>query len=177
MKDLVGIISKRSQRKIKHYTEAVPIFERFNVDKQIDAALRRQVWLPCGGYLVIEHSMTLGSLVAFLGLQAGVIGPILQLSQVLAELQQVLFDDGWRCPEDAALLERMAAYAEREVAAGERLSAITRHMLGLCSGRPGARRYRQWLSDSARRHQVGEQAEGPVSAGGLVRAAAALCAV
>ena len=32
MKDLVGVISKRSQRKIKHYTEAVPIFERFNVD-------------------------------------------------------------------------------------------------------------------------------------------------
>jgi tRNA-dihydrouridine synthase A len=96
---------------------------------------------------------------------------------LLAELQQLLFDDGWRCPDDATLLERMAAYAEREVASGERLSAITRHMLGLCSGRPGARRYRQWLSDSARRHQVGEPAAGPVSAAGLVRAAAALCAV
>ena len=96
---------------------------------------------------------------------------------LLAELQRLLFDDGWRCPDDAALIERMAAYAEREVGAGERLSAITRHMLGLCSGRPGARRYRQWLSDSARRHQVGEPAGGPVSAAGLVRAAAALCAV
>ena len=70
---------------------------------------------------------------------------------LLAELQQLLFDDGWRCPDDVTLLERMAAYAEREVAAGERLSAITRHMLGLCSGRPGARRYRQWLSEGARR--------------------------
>jgi ribonuclease G len=59
MKDLVGVISKRSQRKIKHYTEAVPIFERFNVDKQIDAALRRQVWLPCGGYLVIDETEAL----------------------------------------------------------------------------------------------------------------------
>jgi len=59
MKDLVGIISKRSQRKIRHYTEAVPIFERFNVDKQIDAALRRQVWLPCGGYLVIDETEAL----------------------------------------------------------------------------------------------------------------------
>src|SRR5580693_103137 len=59
MKDLVGLISKRSQRKIKHYTEAVPIFERFNVDKQIDAALRRQVWLPCGGYLVIDETEAL----------------------------------------------------------------------------------------------------------------------
>jgi ribonuclease G len=59
MKDLVGIISKRSQKKIRHYTEAVPIFERFNVDKQIDAALRRQVWLPCGGYLVIDETEAL----------------------------------------------------------------------------------------------------------------------
>ncbi len=59
MKELVGIISKRSQRKIKHYAEAVPIFERFNVDKQIDAALRRQVWLPCGGYLVIDETEAL----------------------------------------------------------------------------------------------------------------------
>jgi ribonuclease G len=59
MKELVGIISKRSQRKIRHDTEAVPIFERFNVDKQIDAALRRQVWLPCGGYLVIDETEAL----------------------------------------------------------------------------------------------------------------------
>ena len=59
MKALVGVISQRSQRKIKHYTEAVPIFERFNVDKQIDAALRRQVWLPCGGYLVIDETEAL----------------------------------------------------------------------------------------------------------------------
>ncbi|HUB67883.1 MAG TPA: Rne/Rng family ribonuclease [Candidatus Methylacidiphilales bacterium] len=59
MKELVGVISKRSQRKIKHYTEAVPIFERFNVDKQIDSALRRQVWLPCGGYLVIDETEAL----------------------------------------------------------------------------------------------------------------------
>jgi ribonuclease G len=59
MKELVGVISKRSQKKIRHYTEAVPIFERFNVDKQIDAALRRQVWLPCGGYLVIDETEAL----------------------------------------------------------------------------------------------------------------------
>jgi tRNA-dihydrouridine synthase A len=96
---------------------------------------------------------------------------------LLAELQQLLFDDGWRCPPIGELLERMAAYAEREVAAGERLSAITRHMLGLCSGRPGARRYRQWLSEGAREHQQHDLASGPKSAAGLLRAAAVVCAV
>ena len=96
---------------------------------------------------------------------------------LLAELQQLLFDDGWRCPQIGDLLERMAAYAEREVAGGERLSAITRHMLGLCSGRPGARRYRQWLSEGARVHQDQAPATGPHSAAGLLRAAAAVSAV
>ena len=35
---------------------------------------------------------------------------------LLAELQQLLFDDGWRCPPIGEMLERMAAYAESEVA-------------------------------------------------------------
>jgi tRNA-dihydrouridine synthase A len=96
--------------------------------------------------------------------------------QLLAELQQLLFGDGWRCPANAQLLERMAAYAEREVAGGERLSAITRHMLGLCAGRPGARRYRQWLSEGAREHQDQDRATAAKSAAGLLRAAAVVCA-
>ena len=96
--------------------------------------------------------------------------------QLLAELQQLLFADGWRCPAVGELLERMAAYAEREVAGGERLCAITRHMLGLCAGQPGARRYRQWLSESARSHQGQDRATAAKSAAGLLRVAAALCA-
>jgi tRNA-dihydrouridine synthase A len=69
---------------------------------------------------------------------------------VLAELHRRVFDDGWQLPEAGDLLERMAAYAEREVAAGERPAAITRHMLGLYTGQPGARRFRQDLSEGAR---------------------------
>jgi ribonuclease G len=59
IRELVGIISKRSQKKIKFYNEPTPIFEKFNVDKQIDAAFRRQVWLRCGGYLVIDETEAL----------------------------------------------------------------------------------------------------------------------
>jgi tRNA-dihydrouridine synthase A len=44
----------------------------------------------------------------------------------------------------------MARYAEREVARGERLSSITRHMLGLFAGEPGAKEYRRLLSEGAR---------------------------
>jgi tRNA-dihydrouridine synthase A len=69
---------------------------------------------------------------------------------VLAELHARVFEDGWRAPEVDALLERVALYAEREVAAGEHASAVTRHVLGLLSGRPGARQFRQRLSEGAR---------------------------
>jgi tRNA-dihydrouridine synthase A len=67
---------------------------------------------------------------------------------LLAELQQLLNPSDM--PTRAALIERMEAYAQREIAAGGRLSAITRHMLGLYSGQPGARDYRRTLSEGAR---------------------------
>jgi len=59
MMDIVGQISKRSRSKIKQYTEREPIFERFNVQKQIDDSFHRQVWLPCGGYIVIDETEAL----------------------------------------------------------------------------------------------------------------------
>jgi tRNA-dihydrouridine synthase A len=53
-------------------------------------------------------------------------------------------------PDRAAILARMADYAARELARGERLPSITRHMLGLYAGEPGAREYRRLLSEGAR---------------------------
>lgn len=48
-----------------------------------------------------------------------------------------------------ALIEAMAAYAERHIASGGRLSHVTRHMVALFHGLPGARRFRQILSSDA----------------------------
>lgn len=59
IRNLILPISKRSAKKVRHYQEATPIFERFQVEKQVDSALRRQVWLPCGGYLVIDETEAL----------------------------------------------------------------------------------------------------------------------
>jgi tRNA-dihydrouridine synthase A len=77
---------------------------------------------------------------------------------VLTELHARVFDDGWTAPDAVGLLERMAEYAEREVAAGEPPSAITRHVLGLFAGLPGARRFRQTLSEGARSLGTGVRA-------------------
>ena len=59
MQDLVGHISRRSKNRIKVFTEPVPLFEKFGVQKQIDDAFHRQVWLKCGGYIVIDETEAL----------------------------------------------------------------------------------------------------------------------
>jgi ribonuclease G len=62
MKDLVGLISRRSKKRIHHYESHQPIFEKHGIQKQIDDAFYRQVWLPSGGYLVIDETEALISI-------------------------------------------------------------------------------------------------------------------
>jgi tRNA-dihydrouridine synthase A len=76
---------------------------------------------------------------------------------VLAQLQQALRPAGGALPSREALLERMRAYAARELAAGGRLAPIVRHMLGLYAGEPGAREYRRKLSEGARAAGAGAE--------------------
>lgn len=56
-----------------------------------------------------------------------------------------------------ALCEAMADYAGRHIANGGRLVHITRHMVGLFHGQPGARRFRQILSTDATRPGAGPE--------------------
>jgi ribonuclease G len=59
VQDLVGQISARARKRIQLYTGSQPIFDCFGVQAQIDAAFHRQVWLPCGGYIVIDETEAL----------------------------------------------------------------------------------------------------------------------
>src|SRR5205814_8869730 len=68
---------------------------------------------------------------------------------VLAELHRTLHPGAGAVPTREALIARMERYVARQLAAGERLGAITRHMLGLYSGEPGARDFRRTLSEGA----------------------------
>ncbi len=52
-------------------------------------------------------------------------------------------------------LDRMRPYIAREVAQGVKLASITRHMLGLFAGQPGARAWRRVLSENAYRRDAG----------------------
>jgi len=59
MRDMIKKISQRSAAKIKFYTEAQPVFDRFNVSKQLENTFSRQVHLKSGGYIVIDETEAL----------------------------------------------------------------------------------------------------------------------
>jgi ribonuclease G len=62
MKTLVAPISRRAERRINHFTGPGLLFERYHVQRQINEAFFRQVWMPCGGYIVIDQTEALVSI-------------------------------------------------------------------------------------------------------------------
>ena len=69
---------------------------------------------------------------------------------LLAAVDRRLFGADRPPPDRWAVAAAMADYAETAMARGAPLSAITRHMMGLFNGLPGARRWRRILSEDAR---------------------------
>jgi ribonuclease G len=57
--DLVSRVSKRSTGKIAVFEENIPIFERFNIERQIEQTFLRRVPLTSGGEIVIEETEAL----------------------------------------------------------------------------------------------------------------------
>ncbi|MEE3213962.1 MAG: ribonuclease E, partial [Pseudomonadota bacterium] len=50
------------QQKIKLYADEVPLFSRFQIESQIETAYEREVKLPSGGSIVIDHTEALVSI-------------------------------------------------------------------------------------------------------------------
>ncbi len=77
-----------------------------------------------------------------------------QPTDVLSAADPLIFGTG--CDTDPIeVVEKMVPYIERHIATGGRLHQITRHMLGLFAGRPGARAWRRALSEGAVRDGAG----------------------
>lgn len=74
---------------------------------------------------------------------------------ILADADARLFGATGHRVDFEELIERMASYAERHIERGGRIGHITRHMVGLFHGLPGARRFRQILSTDAARLGAG----------------------
>ena len=129
----------------------------------------------------LDHDLVLSMKKRFADLRLGINGGITSLDQAAqfleAGMDQVMIgraayqmpaailldadrrifgaDNPLGSAEDAVL--GMLPYIEAECAKGTRLSAITRHMIGLFNGRPGARRWRQVLSEGAHRAGTGPE--------------------
>ncbi|MDH3578010.1 MAG: tRNA dihydrouridine(20/20a) synthase DusA [Gammaproteobacteria bacterium] len=72
----------------------------------------------------------------------------------LAELAHH-FNPDWPLPERREVVQAMLPYIEAALADGESLHRVTRHMLGLYAGQPGARAWRRHISEHAHRPDAG----------------------
>jgi tRNA-dihydrouridine synthase A len=73
----------------------------------------------------------------------------------LIAVDPLIFGEPARFTSPKAAAAALIPYIQRELAEGTRLHAITRHMLGLFAGRPGARGWRRVLSELAGREGAG----------------------
>ncbi len=55
-KQMVQKYADEHPLKIELYRDKTPMFERFNVEKEIDKAIRRKIWLGSGGYLFFDRT-------------------------------------------------------------------------------------------------------------------------
>jgi ribonuclease G len=58
VQSLVPVLAER----VKWFDGRQPIFDAFGIEKEIEKALRRRVWLKSGGYIVIDHTEALVSI-------------------------------------------------------------------------------------------------------------------
>jgi tRNA-dihydrouridine synthase A len=74
---------------------------------------------------------------------------------VLADADRRLFGEPNPVSTPEQALRAFRPYVQRQLAAGVPLAAITRHLLGLFHGRPGAKAWRRTLSEQAHRPGAG----------------------
>jgi len=60
--DFMRQVMPHNLRKLKKYDERIPLFNRYQIESQIESAFQRQVSLPSGGAIVIDHTEALTSI-------------------------------------------------------------------------------------------------------------------
>ena len=74
---------------------------------------------------------------------------------VLADVDQRIFGDTSPAPDRLAVYHAYLEFVDAELHRGTNLSAMSRHVLGLFQGVPGARRFRRHISENAHRRGAG----------------------
>lgn len=60
--DFMSMVMPGSLGKLKKFEEQLPLFNRFQIESQIESAFSREVTLPSGGAIVIDHTEALTSI-------------------------------------------------------------------------------------------------------------------
>jgi ribonuclease E len=60
--EFVEQVMPHNLKKLKHYSDPVPLFTRFQIESQIESAFTHSVNLPSGGSIVIDHTEALVSI-------------------------------------------------------------------------------------------------------------------
>ena len=82
--------------RIEYYRDRAPMFERFNVEREIDKATRRKVWLNSGGYLYFDrteamHTIDVNSGRSTIGTEKNVEETLMQINlEAVAEIARQL---------------------------------------------------------------------------------------
>ncbi len=76
---------------------------------------------------------------------------------ILASADRVIFGRDVPDADPVAVARAMLPYIDAHLTAGGKLAHVTRHMLGLFAGRPGARIWRRVLSEGAHRDGAGPE--------------------
>jgi tRNA-dihydrouridine synthase A len=74
---------------------------------------------------------------------------------LLADVDRVIYGLDAPAPTRAEIMTQFMAYCREQLANGVRLSHMTRHILGLYQGLPGARRFRRTISEEAHKPGAG----------------------
>ena len=122
-----------------------------------DVVLRLKQDFPALPMVINGGIKTLAQAAGFLDrLDGAMIGrAAYQTPWLLADADRIIFNDLAPPPTPHEILDAFVPYVERQLAEGVPLASITRHILGLFHGQPGARRWRRVLSEQAHRPGAG----------------------
>ena len=73
----------------------------------------------------------------------------------LAEADRMIFNDNSGPPSRDEILDKFRGYVKQQLSLGVPLNAMTRHILGLYQGQPGARTFRRQISEHAHKPGAG----------------------
>ena len=74
---------------------------------------------------------------------------------LLAEVDGLIFNQPVLKPSRHQVMQQMLPYIERRMADGRPIKSITRHLLGLFQGQPGARAWRRYISENVFKPEAG----------------------